>query len=111
EQPIGGLARHGPGGVARKYVDVAGTQRVEARGGVERDKLHFAGVVEDRGGDRAAQIDVEPAPVALVVEAGKPGEPSLAYPADKLAPLFHLFQRLRAGRRCQDAGERRERAT
>ena len=96
DQPEGSLARHGPGRVARKHVDVAGFQRGEPRGGVERNEPYLAGVVENGRGDRAAQIDVEAAPVTLVVDAGEAEQP-MAHAADECAPFPHGAESLRGG--------------
>jgi hypothetical protein len=70
-----GLARHAPCRVTREDVDLAALQFLEAFAGVERDEFRLLGVVEDRRGHRAAEVDVEAGPVALVVgdrEAGQP---------------------------------------
>ena len=69
-----GVAVDRPGGVARQDVDFARLQRGEAVLGGERRELHLGAVAEDRGGDRAAEIDVEAGPFALVVRRGEAGE-------------------------------------
>ena len=69
-----GLARHAPGRVARENVDLAVLQFLEALAGIERNEFRLLRIVEDRGRHRAAEIDVEAGPVALVVgdrEAGQ----------------------------------------
>ncbi len=78
------VAGHRPGRVADQRVDFARLQRREARLRGERHEAHLGRVVEDRGGDGAAVVDVEPGPVALRVgnaEAGEPGPtPQLSMP-------------------------------
>ena len=56
-----GVARDGPGGVARQDVHFARLQRGEALLRGERRVAHLVGVAEHRGGDRAAQVDVDAA--------------------------------------------------
>ncbi len=60
--------------------------------------LDLGRIVEHRGGDRAAKIDVEPGPIALVVGAGESRQ-SLADAADQRAAILHLLERLGGCRR------------
>ena len=62
---VAGVAPHGPVGVAGDEIDVAGLQLGEARIAGQRAELELAGIAEDRGGDGAAEIDVEAGPEAL----------------------------------------------
>jgi hypothetical protein len=56
-----------PSEASRVSVDLAGLQRREALLRVERDELDLAGIVQHRCGDRLAEVDVEPGPLALAV--------------------------------------------
>src|SRR5262249_13045649 len=56
-------------------------------------KLGVGRIVQDRRGQRAAEVDVETGPVALVVGIGKSRQ-SLADAADQRAAIFHRLQRL-----------------
>ena len=70
----GALARvagHRPGRIAREHVDFARLERREALGRGERHVLHLFAVAQNGGGDRTADVDVEPAPLALAVRAGE----------------------------------------
>src|SRR5689334_8788278 len=67
DDPERRVARQRPGAVAREDVDLARLQRSEALLRVERNELDLVGVVQDRGGDRLAEIDVEAGPLALAV--------------------------------------------
>src|SRR6185295_16722934 len=71
DQPEFDFTRHRPGGVARQHVDAARLKRLEPAIGVERNVIDLAVVVEDRRRQRAAQIDVEAAPLAAVVAGGE----------------------------------------
>jgi hypothetical protein len=86
------LTRHAPGRVAGEDVDLAALQLLEAFAGVERNELGLARIVENLGGDRAAEIDVEADPVALVVVAGEAGQ-SLVDAAQHLAAADGALQR------------------
>src|SRR5262249_36888872 len=68
------LARHAPGRVAREDVDLPALQLLETLVGVERYELRLGRIVEDGGGHRAAEIDVEASPVALVIGDGEAGQ-------------------------------------
>ena len=61
------LARHAPCRVTRENIDLAALQFLEALIGVERNELCLLRIVEDRRRHRAAEIDIEAGPVALVV--------------------------------------------
>jgi len=69
-----GVARHGPCGIARQHVDLARLQRGETVCGGQRHELDLGWVVKDRGGDGAAEIDVEAGPVALRIGHAKAGQ-------------------------------------
>src|SRR6185503_5302054 len=58
------VAREGPGGVAREYIDLARLDRGEALLRGERRVAHLARVAEHRRSHRAAEVDVDAAPYA-----------------------------------------------
>ena len=70
----GGIALHGPGGVARQDVDLAGLQRREAVGGNERHEFDLGRIVENCGGEGPAEIDVKSGPVALRIGHAESGQ-------------------------------------
>ena len=73
-----GLAPHRPGRIARQNIDFAVAQRLKPGVGGERNELDLVGVAEDRGRDRAAEIDVETGPDSRVRRGMEnPGSPSL----------------------------------
>jgi hypothetical protein len=76
-QAEGGVAGQAPGGVAGQDVHLAGLERGEALLGAEGHPAHLVGVAEHGGGDGAADVHVEPAPLALAVGGGKPITPVL----------------------------------
>src|SRR5208283_6145092 len=82
------LAPHRPGRIARQDVDLLVLEGAEALGGGERNVLDLPRIVEDRGGERAAEVDVEARPLALVVLDREAGD-SLAHAADELATVLH----------------------
>ena len=66
----------------------------------QRHEPHLVGVAEHRGGDGAADVDVEPGPAALVVRRAEAVEAGVDA-ADHLAAALHRVQRrpgLRRGR-------------
>jgi hypothetical protein len=73
-QVIGGLARHAPGRVARENVHLSVLQFLEAFAGIEGYEFCLLRIVEDGGGHRAAEIDIESGPVALVVRDREAGQ-------------------------------------
>ena len=92
-QRVGGLARHAPRRVAREDIDFPALQLLEALVGVERNELDLLRIVEDRRRHRAAEIDVEAGPVALVVgdrEAGQAGVDAAQHVAAPDRPLQGL---------------------
>ena len=89
-----GLARHRPGGIAGEDVDRARFQRRKAFDGGERNVFDLAGIVEDGSRDGAAEIDVETAPVALVVGRGEAVQ-ALTDAAGERSALLDRLQRLR----------------
>ena len=91
-----GVARQRPGGVARQHVDFAGLQRREAVLGRQRHELDLGRIVEDGRRDRAADIDVEPGPVALVV-GRREARQALADAAGQHAPVLDRLEGLRRG--------------
>ncbi len=93
-----GVARHGPGGVARKHVHLAGLQRGETVLGVERAIFDLGLVAEDGGGDRLAEIDIDAGPDALVVGVGEAGQAG-AHAALHIAPLPDRGERRALGLR------------
>ena len=110
-QPEIGLARHGPGRVAREEVDLARLERVEAVGGRQRHVLDLVGVAEDGGGDRTAEVDVEARPLAGGVGDAE-AEKALVDAADEMPALLDVVERSReSGRgRNGDGEERGQRA-
>ena len=56
---VTGIAPHGPVGVARNEVDVAGLELGETCIALERPEFELRRIAEDRGGDGPAEIDVE----------------------------------------------------
>ncbi len=102
-----GVARGGPGGVARQHVDVAGLQRGEAVLRGQRDELHLGRIVEDRGRERAAEIDIEAGPVALRVGQAETAERAVGAAIDHAARLDGV-ERLGRCRRGGNSNRRRE---
>ena len=88
------LAAHGPCGVARKHIDLAGFQRLEPVRCRQGDKFDLGRIVEDCGRDSPAEIDVEAAPFALLVHRREANQ-SLADTANQRAAVLDGFQRLR----------------
>ena len=88
-----GLARHAPGRIAGEDVDLAALQLLEAFAGVERNEFRLLGIVEDGRGHRAAEIDVEAGPVALVVGDREAGQ-ALVDAAQHFAAADGPLQRL-----------------
>ena len=60
---------------ARQHVDLAGLQRGEPLRGGERREPHLRRVAEHRGGNRAADIDVEASPLPCASGAENPATP------------------------------------
>ena len=101
------IARQRPGGVAGEHVDLAGLQRGEAVLGRKRHEFDLACVVEDGGGNRPADIDVEPGPVTLVVGGREPRQ-ALAYAAGELASVLDRLEGLRRGGLGRETGGQSE---
>jgi len=101
-----GVARAGPGGVAREHVDLARLQGGEAVLGGERHELDLLRIVENRRGDGAAEVDVETGPVALGVGQAEAGKPGVAAAVERAARLDR-GERLRLGGRRGKAEHRR----
>jgi hypothetical protein len=76
-QPEGGVAGEAPGGVAGQDVHLARLERREALLGAEGHPAHLVGVAEHGGGDGAADVHVEPAPLPWLSAAAKPITPVL----------------------------------
>src|SRR4029077_13105442 len=68
----------------------------------ERRELDLGRIIQHRGRERAAEIDVEAGPVALVIRTGKSRKP-LADAADERASILHPLERLGGGRRHRKA--------
>src|SRR5262249_14171024 len=64
-----GVAIERPGGISRKQVHFARLQRREAILGGQWSELHLLRIVENSRGERTAEIDVKPSPVALIIRA------------------------------------------
>ena len=91
-----GVARTRPRRVAHQNVDFAGLQRGEAVFGRQRYEFDLVGIVEDRGGDGTADVDVEAGPFALRVRQTKTGERAVGA-AVQDAAIFDGFQGLSGG--------------
>ena len=96
-EPERGIARQGPGGVARQHVDLAGLQRGETVLRCQRYEFDFGRVVENRRRDGAAEIDVEAGPIALRIGQAEARQRAVAA-ADKLTAILDRRKRFRAGR-------------
>src|SRR4029077_1721453 len=88
------LARHCPGGDARQDVDAARLECFEPLGSVERDVVDLASIVENCRRDRAAEVDVEAAPGAVIVARGETVE-TLADAAVERSAVFDGLEELR----------------
>ena len=73
-------------------------KRLETLRGIERNIGHLIGVVEDRGGDGAAEIDIESAPLSRGVVIGESRQ-ALADAAGERTFLFDGVQRGSGGGR------------
>ena len=107
-EPERGIARQGPGGVARQNVDLARLQRGKAVLGGQRYELDLGRIVEDRGRYGAAEIDVEPGPVALGIRQAEAGKGSVGA-ADQFAATLDRGQCLRGCRlypQCKEGSKR-----
>jgi len=106
EEHAAGLARQRPGGVADQHVDLARGEDGRPVLRVDRQVFDLVRVVEDRGGDRAAFVDVEAFVAALIVGLAEAGEAGIGA-ADQLAAGLDLIERpggRRAGGRERDSG-------
>ena len=79
-----------PGRVAGQHVDFARLQRGETVLRRQRHELDLVGVVEDRGRDRAAEIDVEAGPLALRVRQAEAGQRAVGTAIEHAAILDRL---------------------
>ena len=70
-----------------KHVDLAGLQRGEAVGRGQGHEFHFGRIVENGGGDGAAEIDIEAGPIALRIGQAEAGERAIGA-ADELAAVL-----------------------
>ncbi len=95
-EPERGVARQGPGGVARQHVDLAGLQRGETILRRQRHELDFGRIVENRRRDGAAEIDVEAGPIALRIGQAETRQRTVSA-ADQLAAFLDRRKRIRAG--------------
>jgi hypothetical protein len=98
-----------PGRIARKQVDGAGAQGVEALARRERNEGDLRRIVEDRAGDGTAEVDVEARPFALRVLLGEAEQP-LADAALQGAALLDGVERAGGGRRGSGPECRRDKA-
>ena len=96
-QPQRGLTTHGPGGVSGEDVDLALLQRIETGFGRQRLEADLVRVVENRGGDGAAEVDIEAAPLAGRVGLRKAGETLADAAAQRAARLDRSESGLRMG--------------
>ena len=97
-EPERGVARQRPRRIARQHVDFARLQRGEPILGRQRHEFDLAGIVEDRGGDGAAEIDVEAGPVALRIGQAEAGQRAVGA-ADEFAAILDRAEGLRMGGR------------
>ena len=79
-----------------QHVDFARLQGGEAVLGRQRHELDLVGVVEDGGGDGAADVDVEAGPFALRVGQAEAGQRAVGAAIEDAAVL-HRLQGLRGG--------------
>ena len=91
-----GLAQQGPGGVAGQDIDLARLQQGEALLRRRRHELGLARVAQHGGGDGAADIDVEPGEMALLIRHREAGEAGV-HRAGDIALALHPVER-RPGR-------------
>jgi hypothetical protein len=73
--PLPGLARQGPGGGAPQHVDAAGAQGLEPLAAGDGHEAHLVAVPQHGGGQRAAEVNVEAAPLAAIVGVGEADQP------------------------------------
>ena len=92
-----GIARQGPGGVARQHVDLAGLQRGEAILRRQRHELDLGRIVENRSRNGATKIDVEAGPIALRIGQAEPRQRTVGA-ADQFATFLDRRKRIRARR-------------
>ena len=85
------IARHGPGRVARQHVDFARLQGRKAVCCGQRHELDLGRIVENRSRNGAAEIDVEPHPVALRVGHAETGQGAIGA-ANQFAPVFDRLE-------------------
>ena len=93
-QPVLGLARHGPGRIAGEEIDLARLQHVETLGGRDRHVFDLAGIAEDRGRDRTAEVDIEARPLSGGVGDAE-AEKALVDAAVEMSPLLDVVERSR----------------
>ena len=103
------VARERDGGVAAEHIHLARLQGDETLLGAERTVGHGVGVAEHRGGDGAADIDIEARPVPLRVREGKARQPG-AHSTGKVAAGLHRVQCVARLRRARRQKRRRDRS-
>ena len=93
-------------GVARQQIDFARLQRGETLFRGQRHEAHFVRIAENGGGDGAAQINVNAAPIALIIGVRKARQ-ARRHAASQLASAFRFIEslRLNGGRGHGRAGE------
>src|SRR5690606_21549873 len=98
-----GVAREGPGGVARQKVDLARGERGEAGLAGGGHVLDLRGIAEHGGGDGLADGHVEALPVAVRIRRGKADEAGV-HATDELTPGLHIVKRRRRCEAGQNGG-------
>jgi len=83
-----------------EHIDFARLQSGKALLGGGRRELYLGAVAEDRGRDRAAIVDVEAGPFALVVRRGKAGQAGVDAALQEALRLDVLECRRGSSRRC-----------
>ena len=83
-----GIAREGPGGIARQQIDLAPRQVGEAILSAHGAELHLAGVAQDCRRDGLAERDIEAGPVAVRIGRGEADQPGIDA-TDHLVPALH----------------------
>ena len=97
EEHAAGLARHRPGRISDQHVDLAGGEDRRPVLGVDRQIFDLFRIAEDRRGEGAAFVDVEPLVDAMIVGQRKARQARIG-PADELAARAHRVERAGRGR-------------
>src|SRR6185312_6729871 len=93
DQSQAAVARTGPTRIPNEDVDLAGLQCSEPVLRRQRNEFDLFSIVEDRGREGAADVDVDPGPVALRVRKAKAGQLTVRA-ANEVAALLDRLQGL-----------------